>query len=160
MNTRPCRDRVGGFCKPRPPAAAVALALITVASLAAPVAVADSPAAAIPETEVIIKRLGFGISQMTLPAKAVKRLDIRTAEIREDASGRKITPFSSIIYDLDGDAWVYTEPAPRSYVRAPVVVELVKSDDVYLEEGPEAGTKVVTMGVPELYGTEVGVNGE
>jgi hypothetical protein len=137
----------------------VLLAVIAVASPAVP-AVADSPAAPIPETEVTIKRLGFGISRITLPAKAVERLDIRTAEIRVDGSGRKIAPFSSIIYDRDGDAWVYTVPAPLSYVREPVVLELVKDEDVYLEEGPAAGTKVVTMGVPELYGTEVGVNGE
>jgi hypothetical protein len=160
MNAHPGRDRVGGFTTLRSPAATVAVALIAMTSLLMNAAVADSPAAPHPETEVIIKRLGFGISQITLPAKAVKRLDIRTAEIRVDASGRKIAPYSSIIYDLDGDAWVYTEPAPLSYVREPVVVELVKEDDAYLEEGPAAGTKVVTMGVPELYGTEVGVNGE
>ena len=55
---------------------------------------------------------------------------------------------------------MYTVPAPLTFVREPVVVELVKDDDAYLEEGPPAGTKVVTVGVPELYGTEVGVNGE
>jgi hypothetical protein len=160
MNAHRCRDWVGSCTKARSPAATVVLAVIAVASLAVPAAVADSPAAPIPETEVTIKRLGFGISRLTLPAKAVERLDIRTAEIRVDGSGRKIAPFSSIIYDLDGDAWVYTVPEPLSYVREPVVVELVKDGDVYLEEGPAAGTKVVTMGVPELYGTEVGVNGE
>jgi hypothetical protein len=160
MNARSCRDWMGGFAIPRSPAATIAVALIAVASGAVPPTMADSPAPPIPETEVTIKRLGFGISQMTLPAKAAKRLDIRTTEVRLDASGRKIAPLSSIIYDLDGDAWVYTEPAPLSYVRAPVVVDLVKDGDVYLVEGPAAGTKVVTMGVPELYGTEVGVNGE
>jgi len=159
MNARPCLDRVGRCTKAWSSAATIAL-LIAVASGAVPPAMADSPAPPIPETEVTIKRLGFGISQMTLPAKAAKRLDIRTTEVRVDASGRKIAPFSSIIYDLDVDAWVYTAPAPLSYVRAPIVGELVKDDVVYLEEGPAAGTKVVTMGVPELYGTEVGVNGE
>jgi len=159
MNAHPCQDWVSSCRKARSPAVTVLLAVIAVASPAVP-AVADSPAAPIPETEVTIKRLGFGISRITLPAKAVERLDIRTAEIRVDGSGRKIAPFSSIIYDRDGDAWVYTVPAPLSYVREPVVLELVKDEDVYLEEGPAAGTKVVTMGVPELYGTEVGVNGE
>ena len=33
----------------------------------------------------------------------------------------------------------------------------MKDDDVYLEEGPAAGTTVVTMGVPEPDGTEVDV---
>jgi len=141
-------------------AAAVGLVLTSLGSFGVPAAHADSPAAPIIESEVAIKRLGFGISQMTLPAKAASRLDIRTAEIREGQSGRKVAPFSSIIYDLDGDAWVYTMPTPLSFVREPVVVEHVKDQDAYLEEGPPVGTKVVTVGVPELYGTEVGVNGE
>jgi len=123
-------------------------------------AIAESPAPPIPETEAIVKRIGFGISRITLHAKAAKRLDIQTAEIREDDSGRRIAPFSSIIYDLDGDAWVYAVTAPLTYVREAVVIEHVSRDRVYLSDGPSAGTQVVTVGVPELYGTEVGVNGE
>jgi hypothetical protein len=41
-----------------------------------------------------------------------------------------------------------------------VVIEEVKKGYAYLSDGPEPGTQVVTVGVPELYGTEVGVNGE
>jgi len=123
-------------------------------------AVAESPAPPIPETEAVVKRIGFGISRITLHAQAAKRLDIQTGEIREDDPGRKIAPFSSIIYDLDGDAWVYTVTAPLTYVREPVVIDHVLQDYVYLSDGPPAGTQVVTVGVPELYGTEVGVNGE
>jgi hypothetical protein len=129
-------------------------------SLATPPTRADSPAPPKAETQATIKRLGFGISQITLPAKAVSRLDIRTGEIRDDPSGMKITPFSSIVYDLDGDAWVYKVSAPLTYVREAVVIERIRLGIVYLKEGPPAGTQVVTVGVPELYGTEVGVNGE
>ena len=140
---------------------AIAVALIAVGSqLTAPQAWADSPAPPIPETQVTIKHLGFGLSQLTLPAKAASRLDIRTGEIGEDPSGRKVAPLSSIIYDLDGDAWVYKVSAPLTYVREAIVIELIKREFVYLKEGPPAGTQVVTVGVPELYGTEVGVNGE
>ena len=150
------RDRKGSFTVAKLNVAALAVALISLGlQFGAPAAMADSPAPPIAETQAKIKRLGFGISLITLPAKAASRLDIR-----EDQAGRKITPFSSIIYDLDGDAWVYTVPEPLSFVRESVVVARVKGNDVYLEEGPPAGTKVVTVGVPELYGTEVGVNGE
>jgi hypothetical protein len=45
-------------------------------------------------------------------------------------------------------------------VREAVVIERIKDDLAYLQEGPPAGTQVVTVGVPELYGAEVGVNGE
>jgi hypothetical protein len=138
-------------------AAAIAMALL---SGGAQPAMADSPAAPKAETQATVTRLGFGISRITLPPKAARRLDIKTAEIRDDPSGKKVTPYSSIIYDLDGDAWVYTVPGPLSFVREGVVIERITGDYAYLQEGPPVGTQVVTVGVPELYGTEVGVNGE
>ena len=128
--------------------------------LTSPLAIADSPAPPKPESQATLKRLGFGINRITLLPNAAARLDIRTGEITDDQSGRKVTPFSSIIYDLEGDAWVYTVPEPLNFVREAIVVEYVKQDFAYLKEGPPSGTKVVTVGVPELYGTEVGVNGE
>lgn len=141
--------------------AAVAVAAITLWSqLAGGPARADSPAAPIKETAATVKRLGFGMNQITLPARAAQRLDIKTGEIRNDPSGMRTAPFSSIIYDLDGDAWVYKVSAPLTYIREAVVIEMIKLDYAYLKEGPPAGTQVVTVGVPELYGTEVGVNGE
>jgi hypothetical protein len=137
--------------------ATIAMALLPVG---AQPAVADSPAPPKEETQATVKRLGFGISRITLLPKAASRLDIKTAEVRDDPSGKRVTPYSSIIYDLDGDAWVYTAPAPLTFVREAVVIERIKDDLAYLQEGPPAGTQVVTVGVPELYGAEVGVNGE
>jgi hypothetical protein len=141
--------------------AAVAVAAITLGwQLVAGPARADSPAAPIAETAATVKRLGFGLSQITLPARAAQRLDIKTGEIGNGPSGMRTAPFSSIIYDLDGDAYVYKVSAPLTYVREAVVIEMIKLDYAYLKEGPPVGTQVVTVGVPELYGTEVGVNGE
>lgn len=125
-----------------------------------PAALADSPAPPVPESQATVKPLGFGISRITLAAKAAQRLDIQTGVIREAASGGKVVPYPSIIYDLDGDAWVYTVTAPLTYVREPVAIDRVTRDEAYLTEGPPAGTQVVIVGVPELYGAEVGVNGE
>jgi hypothetical protein len=142
-------------------AAAAAVALIAAGSqLGVPAARADSPAPPIEETQATLKNVGFGISRITLRPKAVRRIDLQTGEIREDPTGQKTAPFSSIIYDLDGDAWVYKVAGPLTYVREGVVIERIKGDHAYLKEGPPAGTQVVTVGVPELYGTETGVNGE
>jgi hypothetical protein len=145
---------------PRP--AAIAAATLTVVGwlVAAPWVMADSPAPPIPETQATIKRLGFGISQITLRERAAQRHDSQTDTIREHPSGRTIAPFASIIYDLDGDAWVYVVSAPLTYVRQNVAIERIVGPDAYLTEGPPPGTEVVIVGVPELYGTEVGVNGE
>jgi hypothetical protein len=137
---------------------AVAAALVS--ALAAPGAMADSPASPIPETQATVKPIGFGISRITLPPTAASRLDIQTGVISEDSTGRKVAPYSSIIYDNDGDAWVYTVTAPLTYVREAVVVGQITQDYAYLTESPPIGTQVVIVGVPELYGTEVGVNGE
>jgi hypothetical protein len=120
---------------------------------------ADSPAPPKPETQAKVKRIGFGLSEITLPARAAQRLDIQIGEIIEQM-GVKTAPFASIIFDLDGDAWVYMVRAPLTFVREQVLVDAVSADVAYLKEGPPAGAKVVTVGVQELYGTEVGVNGE
>jgi hypothetical protein len=145
---------------PRTVAAAIAVALIAVGlQVQSPDVLADSPAPPKPESQATIKRLGFGINQITLLPKAARRLGIETSAISEEQGG-KIAPYSSIIYDLDGDAWVYTVVAPLTYVRAGVVIKLIKGNQAYLAEGPPAATQVVTVGVPELYGAEVGVNGE
>jgi hypothetical protein len=160
MSTARRAARKAAPAQPRP--AALAAAALTVMGwlVAAPWVMADSPAPPIPETQAAIKRLGFGISQITLRPRAAQRLDIQTSTIREDPSGHKIAPFASIIYDLDGDAWVYAVSAPLTYVRQNVVIDGIDGVDVYLTDGPPPGTEVVTVGVPELYGTEVGVNGE
>jgi zona occludens toxin (predicted ATPase) len=140
-------------------AAAVAVACAGLHLAPAP-ARADSPAAPVQEKDVTIKRLESGVGEITLPDKAARRLDIQTSEISVDKSGRTATPYASVIYDLDGAAWVYSVTAPLTYVRKPIQVETIKSGVVYLKSGPPAGTKVVIVGVAELYGTEVGVNGE
>jgi len=125
-----------------------------------PEARADSPAPPKPESQATIKRLGFGLNQIALLPNAARRLGIQTSEITEQRPGMKITPYSSIIYDRDGDAWVYAVAAPLTFVRAACVIKRVNGNYAYLTDGPPAGTRVVTEGVPELYGTEIGVNGE
>ena len=68
-----------------------------------------------------------------------------------------MVPYSTIIYDLTGGVWVYVNLAPLTYQREQVVVETIDGDSVLLSEGPTAGTMVVTIGVPELYGADTGV---
>jgi hypothetical protein len=121
---------------------------------------AESPAPPVAETQATVKPVGFGISRITLVPKAATRLDIQLGTISQDANGQKIVPYSAIIYDLDGDAWVYRVVEPLTYMREPVVIERIRKDYAMLSDGPQADTQVVTVGVPELYGAEVGVNGE
>ena len=138
---------------------AVAAALMSVGlQLSVPEAMAASPSQSAKGGPAKVEAIdGTKLSRVTLTEKAAQRLDIKTAEVREDPSGGRITPYASVFYDLAGDAWVYTTSAPLTFVRQKVVVELIKGGDAYLKEGPPAGTQVVTVGVSELYRTEVGV---
>ncbi len=63
-------------------------------------------------------------------------------------------PYAAVIYDAPGDAWVYTSPKPRTFVRYPIVVDYIKGDQAILLDGPPIGTQVAIVGVAELYGTE------
>lgn len=103
---------------------------------------------------------GSKFSRVILTEKAVQRLDIQTApvEMREMDSQHLAVPYDAIMYGLEGDAWVYTNPEPLVYIREAIVIDYIDGDWVALVEGPEVGTSVVTVGASLLYGAEVGVS--
>jgi hypothetical protein len=70
---------------------------------------------------------------------------------------RKVVPYSAVFYDVRGDGWAYTQPAPLTFVRHRVTVDYIDGDRAVLSDGPPAGTEVVTVGATELSGTEVTV---
>jgi hypothetical protein len=85
-----------------------------------------------------------------LTANAVKRLDIQTVQVTDP----KVVPYAALFYDLHGATWVYTNPAPLTFVRQSISVDSIDGDRALLAAAVPAGTKVVTVGAPELYGTE------
>lgn len=72
-----------------------------------------------------------------------------------NASGLVI-PFSAIVYDIHGGTWVYTNPSVNTYVRQRVELQTVIDNKAVMTRGPTAGTKIVTVGAAELFGTEFG----
>ena len=68
-----------------------------------------------------------------------------------------VIPWSAVVHDIHGGAWVYEQTAPRTYTHRRVQVRAVVGDQAILESGPAPGAKVVTVGVAELFGTEFGV---
>ncbi len=102
---------------------------------------------------------GSDLSRVTLTEKAIQRIDLKTDEVREvqvspSASPRKAVPYSALIYDPQGNTWVYTSPEPRTFVRHQVTVDYIEGDLAVLSEGPPTATVVASVGVAELYGTE------
>ena len=100
---------------------------------------------------------GSKVKRVRVTEKAAKRLDIQTAEMGKEGADGLSTPYASILYDISGGTWVYTNPEVLTYVRQSVVVQGIKGDKAFLKTGPAAGTRVVTVGVAELYGAEKGV---
>ena len=96
---------------------------------------------------------------------AMSHLDVQTAPVKEiEASregkdlGRRIAvPHSALIYDAEGEPWVYVSSAPDTFLRKHVAIDFMDDDHIFLTTGVTAGENVVTVGVPELRGAEFGV---
>ncbi|MCI0687439.1 MAG: hypothetical protein L0Y54_09425, partial [Sporichthyaceae bacterium] len=88
------------------------------------------------------------------------RLDIKTAKVSGASIGgkvHKVVPYAALFYDAQGKTWVYTNPEPLVFIRQLVVVDRIVADLAIITDGPPLDTLVVTVGVAELYGAEVGV---
>ena len=110
---------------------------------------------------------GSTVQQVQLTAHAIQRLGIATTAVRMvgvDVAGqsepRKVIPYAAVVYDTDGSAWTYVNTAPRTYRREPIAITDIEGDTAVLASGPAVGAAVVTVGAPELLGTEYNISGE
>lgn len=94
--------------------------------------------------------------QVILVEEAAQRLAIQTTVVEPAPEGVAV-PSSAVFVDPDGVWWVYTNPEPLVFERHEIGLEREEGGVAYLSSGPPAGTKVVTVGVPELYGVEEAV---
>lgn len=96
---------------------------------------------------------GSDLQRVTMADKTASLIPVRTSAVR--GSGvRRVIPHRALIYNPEGEAFVYTKPKPQTYVRAPVEVDRVEGGRVFASDGPPAGTTVVTLGAAELLATE------
>ena len=72
----------------------------------------------------------------------------------DSAMEKLVVPFSAVLHDIHGGQWVYENIAPHTYARRRIQVERLSGDRAVLATGPSAGTKIVTDGSAELFGTE------
>ena len=148
------------------------VAVIVVVGLALPACTRSSPeetAGADPATVEPLE--GSGVARITLSPAAARRLDVQTAPVVEErtrggANGERgakeelVVPYAAVLYDPNGDTWVYTASEPLAFVRAPIGVERIDGEQAVLSSGPPAGTEVVTVGASELLGVEYEVGEE
>ena len=87
---------------------------------------------------------------------ALKADEVVLVEVPYAGNGidHKTVPYAAIIYDQNGDEWVYVSPEAGVFERHAVDVAYIKGDLALLLEGPEVGSQVVTVGGSELLGIE------
>ncbi len=111
---------------------------------------------------------GVSVKKVTLTEQAARRLGLQTVALAPafaagttaPAGVATVVPYSAVLYAPDGSTWVYTIPQPLTYVREKVTVATVGGANgtaAMLSAGPPVGTTVVSVGVVELYGAELGV---
>lgn len=107
---------------------------------------------------------GQEFSKVTLTPKAMERLAVETAPVREtemagseNKAMRLVVPYAALIYAPRGETYVYTSPQPGTFLRQKVDVDYIEGDLAVLNQGPPSGTEVVSVGTIELFGTEFGV---
>jgi hypothetical protein len=108
---------------------------------------------------------GTDVARVTLTPQAVRRLGVATAPVRlaRVARGgplRPVIPYAAVLYDAEGNAFAFTSPQPRVFVRRPITVDYIRNGRAVLKSGPRPGTPVVTVASAELLGTENGVEEE
>jgi hypothetical protein len=125
---------------------------------------AGSPAEPPPATLKAIP--GSPVKEVLLTARAEQRLGIVTQPVRAAAgpSGRpgrdEMIPYSAVVYDNDGSTWTYVNTMGRTFVREQIVINAIEGTEAVLGRGPAVGAPVVTVGAPELLGTEYDISGE
>ena len=69
---------------------------------------------------------------------------------------RLVLPWSAVLFDPQGGAWVYEQTAPQTFTHRRVSILRVAGKDAVLEAGPPAGATIVITGAAELFGAEFG----
>jgi hypothetical protein len=98
------------------------------------------------------------LQRITFTKEGAARTDVKTAEVRR-AGNHLVIPYAALIYNDEAKTFVYTSPKSLEFLRAPVTVDRIEGNRVLLKDGPPAGTKVVTVGTAEVYGTEIDMAG-
>ena len=126
-------------------------AIVTIVGLAKHETKVEASAAV--EPSVLEHVEGEEFSRILLTAEAADRTGIRTTRVRASTGGT-VVPYAALIYDPHGETWVYRSVKPLVYLRTPVEVERIEGAFAYLSDGPPKGTRIVSVGSAELYGTE------
>lgn len=144
----------------RPPT--ILLALVAVLALAG---CADLPEASSSKKEpVTVEKVpGTDLSRLILDPEAATSIGVTVEPVgamppaAPGQPDRLTIPYGALLYAATGETFVYTNPQPLTFLRAPVEVDVVQGGTAVLRSGPPPGTQIVTVGGAELVGIEFGV---
>ena len=91
---------------------------------------------------------------VTLTQLGAERIGLETAPIEKSRGGTSI-PYAAVLYAADGQPYVFVNPRGLTFHREDVDIADVDGDTVELADGPPVGTRVVTVGVPQIHGAEL-----
>lgn len=83
-----------------------------------------------------------------------ERLAVRLSQKSATTGTAIVIPPSAVVYDLTGGTWVYEAKAPHVFARKRVELAGPSGAFVVVRRGLTEGTRIVTVGAAELYGTE------
>ena len=78
------------------------------------------------------------VLRLTLTSDAARRIGLQFAEAQQDGEDT-VVPYAALIYDGEGEPWVYQATTDLTFVRESVDVERVEDDRAWLSEGLRPG---------------------
>lgn len=120
------------------------------------------PSASVKVEPVKLEKIEGDLGRLTFEPQAAQRIGIKTHKVstltRFDGEAARLTvPYAAVLYDAQGNAYVYTTSKHLVFDRHPVTIDYIEGDTAVLLDGPRKGTSVVTTGGAELAGVEFGV---
>lgn len=92
---------------------------------------------------------------VTITKLAAEQVGLETAPVKR-SKGKTTIPYASVLYDADGgQPYVYVNTKGLSFVREDVTIEDIDGETVVVSKAPEPGTRVVTVGLPQIHGAEL-----
>jgi RND family efflux transporter MFP subunit len=83
-----------------------------------------------------------------------ERLAVRLSLRSTGPADAIVIPRSAVVYDINGGTWVYESRGSHVFARRRVEIADAGAAGVIVRRGLAAGTRIVTAGAAELYGTE------
>ena len=97
---------------------------------------------------------GTDRNTVTMADETAGLLPVETTVVRSNGK-RKVVPHNALIYNPDGDVFVYTKPKPETYVRRPVRSgPRLRAGGSGWRPVPTTAPTIVTTGSAELLATE------